>query len=64
MHPKAENIYAYLLMWRTGRRVPTLFSSNVYTDIYNNHIYLLKSIKDKNERAYTLLLRQLYLSAS
>ena len=49
--------------WHTGRRVPVEFSSNVYADIYSNHISLLKSIKAKNEKAYSHLLRQLYLSA-
>ena len=50
--------------WRTGSRLPVLFTSNIYTDIYNNHVVLLKSIMQRNDTAYTHLLRQLYLSAS
>jgi hypothetical protein len=50
--------------WRTGRRLPVLFTSNIYTDIYNNHVALLKSIREKNENAYMHLLRHLYISAS
>ena len=50
--------------WRTGRRLPVLFSSNSYTDVYNNHVVLLKSIMERNENAYHHLLRGLYLSAS
>jgi hypothetical protein len=50
--------------WRTGRRLPVVFTSNIYMDIYNNHVVLLKSIMEKNEKAYHHLLRGLYLSAS
>jgi hypothetical protein len=50
--------------WRSGRRLPVLFSSNMYTDTYNNHIVLLKNIMERNEKAYQHLLRGLYLSAS
>jgi hypothetical protein len=50
--------------WRTGGRLPVLFTSNIYTDIYNNHVVLLKNIMQTNETAYSHLLRQLYISAS
>jgi hypothetical protein len=50
--------------WRTGQHLAVLFSCNHYTDIYNNHIILLKNIMEKNPSGYHHLLRQLYISAS
>jgi hypothetical protein len=43
--------------------MPSVFSLNVYTDAYDNHMFLLTDIKAKNENAYSCLLHQLYLSA-
>jgi hypothetical protein len=59
-----SQVCAALDEWRTGQRLPVLFSSNLYTDIYNNHVILLKSIMQSNEGAYRHLLRQLYISAT
>jgi len=49
-------ICAAIEEWRSGRHLPVLFSSNIYTDIYTNHVFLLKNIKEKNKKAYHHLL--------
>ena len=57
-------VCAALDEWRTGQRIAVLFSSNIYTDVYNNHMILLKSIKERNLKAYLHLLCELYINAS
>ena len=42
--------------WHNGWRQPVNFSSNIFMDIYNNHLVLLKSIQEQNENAYCHLL--------
>ncbi len=50
--------------WRAGRHNPAHFTSNVYTDVYNNHIAVLDKIEKENNQAFSVLMRVLYLAAS
>ncbi|KAM6491688.1 hypothetical protein JOM56_012850 [Amanita muscaria] len=49
--------------WRTGRHIVGTFTSNIYADVYNNHIAILVKIQSNNKQGYDALLRRLYLAA-
>ncbi|KAI0373818.1 hypothetical protein BV20DRAFT_677628 [Pilatotrama ljubarskyi] len=57
-------IHASLSEWKSGIQKPAAFSGDAFLDAYNEHILLLRGIKEKNPRAYHVMMHKLYQRAS
>ncbi|KAI1782634.1 hypothetical protein LXA43DRAFT_1103652 [Ganoderma leucocontextum] len=57
-------IHAALSEWKTGIHKPAAFSADVFADAYHEHTILLSGIKNKNVRAYHIMMHRLYREAT
>ncbi|EJF60826.1 hypothetical protein DICSQDRAFT_170686 [Dichomitus squalens LYAD-421 SS1] len=57
-------IHAALTEWKSGTHKPSSFSADAYADAYNEHLTLLRGIKDKNLRGYHKMTHRIFLAAS
>ncbi|KAI1786026.1 hypothetical protein LXA43DRAFT_836220, partial [Ganoderma leucocontextum] len=56
----ATAIHAAILEWRLGFHKPASFSADAFANIYNEHMIILKTAKDKNPRGIHTLMHRLY----
>ncbi|TBU41222.1 hypothetical protein BD309DRAFT_868740 [Dichomitus squalens] len=57
-------IHAALTEWKTGIHKPSSFSADAYADAYNEHLTLLRGIKEKNLHGYHRMTHRIFLAAS
>ena len=57
-------LYATLYEWRTGERQTMEFSANAYMDVYQGHVNTFKHILEKRERAFHIMMSDIYSRAA
>ncbi|KAF8269012.1 hypothetical protein EI94DRAFT_1726289 [Lactarius quietus] len=60
----ATALYATLYEWRSGEQQPQEFSANAYMDVYAGHVNTLRHVLENRERAFHLMMSDIYTQAS